>query len=165
MDKMIDNRLLGIAKKAGLLEIGEESVSQAAKSRKARLILSAADASESSLRHARGYAELCGCVHAILPSAKDELGALVGRGSPGMLAVTDAGIASKYVSQLAQADPEQYAEAAAKLEASALRAMQRRKEAEAQRRNRKKGKPRSKNRRTDETNEPVRGGQKDEHDV
>jgi ribosomal protein L7Ae-like RNA K-turn-binding protein len=139
----MDNRLLGIAKKAGLLEIGDESVGHAARIKKAKVILSASDASDGSKRRARGYAEQYGSIHLILPSSKEELAAVIGRGSPGMLAILDAGIASKYVSLLAQENASEYGEAAGLLEAKAERVMKRRAEAKAHLRNKRTGKRRT----------------------
>jgi ribosomal protein L7Ae-like RNA K-turn-binding protein len=139
----MDNRLLGIAKKAGLLEIGDDSVGRAARLGKAKVILSASDASEGSKRKARGYAETYGSVHLILPSTKEELGIIVGRGSPGMLTILDAGIAAKYVSMLASSNPGQYSEAAGRLAEKAERVRQRQKEALAHIRNKRTGKRRT----------------------
>ena len=139
----MDNRLLGLAKIAGLLEIGDESVNLAARLKKAKLILSACDASDGSKRRAHGYAELYGAVHLILPSSKEELSAVIGRGSPGMLAILDDGIASKYASLLAQEDQTQYAETAGLLAEKAERALRRRAEANAHIRNKRTGKRRT----------------------
>jgi ribosomal protein L7Ae-like RNA K-turn-binding protein len=139
----MDNRLLGIAKKAGLLEIGDESVGQAARARKAKVILSAADASDRSIRQARSYAEQCGAMHLVLPSTKEELGAIIGRGSPGMLTILDIGIAAKYVSILAESDPDQYSEAAGRLAEKAERVRQRQKEALTHLKNKRTGKGRT----------------------
>lgn len=139
----MDNRLLGIAKKAGMLEIGDESVSRAARSGKAKVILSASDASEGSKRRAHGYAETCGSIHLILPSTKDELSLIVGRGSPGMLTILDTGIAAKYVSMLASSDPGRYGEAAGRMAEKAERVRQRQKEALAHYRNKRTGKRRT----------------------
>jgi ribosomal protein L7Ae-like RNA K-turn-binding protein len=139
----MDNRLLGIAKKAGLLEIGDESVGQAARAGKTKVILSACDASDGSKRRARGYAENYGSVHLILPSSKEDLAAIIGRGSPGMLAILDAGIASKYVSLLAREDAAQYGEIADLLAEKAERVMRRRAEAKTHLRNKRTGKRRT----------------------
>ncbi|SHI04452.1 Ribosomal protein L7Ae [Sporobacter termitidis DSM 10068] len=139
----MDNRLLGIAKKAGLLEIGDESVGHAARVRKAKVILSASDASDGSKRRARGYAEQYGAIHLVLPSSKEELSAIIGRGSPGMLAILDTGIASKYVALLAQEDNAQYGEAAGLLAEKAERMRGRRAEARAHLRNKRTGKRRT----------------------
>lgn len=140
----MDNRLLGIAKKAGFLEIGDESVGQAARAFKAKVILSAADASDRSKRQAESYAEQSGAIHLVLPSTKEELGAIIGRGSPGMLTIMDVGIASKYVSMLAALDSGQYSEAAGRLAEKAERVRQRQKEALTHIRNKRTGKRRTK---------------------
>lgn len=139
----MDNRLLGIAKKAGMLEIGDDSVGHAARLGKVKVILSAADASEGSKKRARSYADSCGSIHLILPATKDELGFIIGRGSPGMLAILDSGIAAKYVSMLAASDPNQYGEAAGRLAEKAERVRQRQKEAMAHLRNKRTGKRRT----------------------
>ena len=140
----MDNRLLGIAKKAGLLEIGDESVGQAARAKKAKVILSAIDASDRSKRQARNYAEQCDAIPLVLPSTKEELSTIIGRGSPGMVAILDIGIATKYVSMLAALDPEQYSEAAGRLAEKATRVRQRQKEALTHLRNIRTGKRRTK---------------------
>ena len=48
MDKLLN--LIGLAKKAGKLEVGEEPVGAAARSKHARLILIASDAPRAPLR-------------------------------------------------------------------------------------------------------------------
>lgn len=139
----MDNTLLGLAKKAGLLEIGGDSVEHAARLGKARVILSARDASDGSKRRAGNYAERYGLTHIVLPSTKEELGAVVGRGAPGVITILDAGIAAKYVSALAQADPDQYDTAAAQLDAVAECLQRRRKKAAQNRRNKRTGRGRT----------------------
>ena len=103
--------LLGIAKKAGRLEIGDESVSSAARAKKARLILTASDASDGLKRRAGHYAAEGNTMHLTLPFDKYELGSEVGRGAPGMLAITDIGIAASFVGKLANDQPEVYGDA------------------------------------------------------
>ena len=49
--------LLGIARKAGRLEAGEEPVAAAARSRQAKLIAVASDAAENSVRRASHFAQ------------------------------------------------------------------------------------------------------------
>lgn len=139
----MDNTLLGIAKKAGLIEIGDECVNNAVRDRKAKVILSASNASDGSKRRASGYAQQHGLLHLVIPFTKEDLGAVIGRGMPGMIAILDAGIAAKYVAKLAQADPVQYGEAAAKLNEAAEQLQQRRKEALAHTRNKRTGKRRT----------------------
>ena len=135
---------LGIAKKAGFLEIGEESCFSAVSSKKARLLISASDASDNSKRNAKRMSELINVPHIDYCRTKEELGAMVGRGSPGVIAVTDVGLAAGFVSRLANEEPGVYGEALEQLEKRANRAAERRKEARAHQRNVRTGKRRRK---------------------
>ena len=118
---------LGLAKRAGKLEIGEESVAAAAHSGKVRLMISASDAAERSQRRALSLAEETGCIHITVPFTKADLGSVLGRGSPGIIAVTDAGLASGFLNKLAAEDAEAYGEAAVQMKAKADRIAARRK--------------------------------------
>ena len=83
MDSVL--HLIGIARKAGRLEIGEEPVGAAARARQARLILVAADAAENSARRAAHFAEAGKTCVLRLPYPKSVLGGMVGRASCAML--------------------------------------------------------------------------------
>ena len=66
MDKLLN--LIGLAKKAGKLEVGEEPVGAAARSKHARLILIASDAADNTRRRARHFGDvdrLCGGIRLI----------------------------------------------------------------------------------------------------
>ena len=65
--------MLGLAKKAGRVEIGEEPVGAAARARDARLILLASDAADNTLRRARHFAEAGACLLTQIPATKDEV--------------------------------------------------------------------------------------------
>jgi len=93
--------LLGIAKKAGMIAIGGNDVSIATRKGTAKLILSAADASERAVRRAHDGAKMCGATYVALPYNQAELGQMLGRGSPGTVAVLDAGLASAFLKGLA----------------------------------------------------------------
>lgn len=136
--------LLGIAKKAGRLEIGDDSVSSAARTKKARVILTASDISAGSLRRAENFAEIGNTIHLSLPYTKFELGSTVGRGSPGILAITDIGIASSFVSKLAASDPAKYGSAAELLAKKSARALLRKRETRAHEQNIRTGNRRTK---------------------
>lgn len=99
MDSVL--HLIGIARKAGRLEIGEEPVGAAARARQARLILVAADAAENSARRAAHFAEAGKTCVLRLPYPKSVLGGMVGRASCAMLALTDVGLASALAGKLA----------------------------------------------------------------
>lgn len=99
---------LGLIKRAGKLEIGEKSAEASARSGKAKLILSASDAAGNSVKQARRISEAAGIGHIVLPFCKAEIGAVVGRGLPGLLAVTDEGLAGALVDKLRAALPDIY---------------------------------------------------------
>ena len=97
--------LLGIARKAGKLEAGEESVTASAKAHKARLLLLAADASDRTCRHGESLVT-DNCPLLPLPLTKTELGGAVGRSSCAILALTDVGLANAAVKKLEGVDPQ-----------------------------------------------------------
>ena len=66
--------LLGLAHKAGRVEIGEEPVGSAARAKKARIILVAGDAAASSVRRAMGFANVGSCLCLVIPATKEQLG-------------------------------------------------------------------------------------------
>ena len=84
-DKLLG--LLGLAKKGGRLQSGEEPVGAAAQAGHARLILLASDAAENSRRRAGHFAQLHDTPLHVLPYDKATLGAAVGRGTCAMLAL------------------------------------------------------------------------------
>lgn len=116
--------LLGIARKAGKTEVGEESVAAAAKGHKARLVLLASDAGERTRRHAENLSGEGNCPFLTVPLTKAELGGALGRGACAILALTDVGLASAAVKKLECADPE----VRQRLEHKAEKTLRRRKE-------------------------------------
>ena len=98
--------LLGLAHKAGRVEIGEEPVGSAARAKKARIILVAGDAAASSVRRAMGFANTGSCLCLVIPATKEQLGKALGRTSCAMAAVTDIGFADAVTGKLAALDPE-----------------------------------------------------------
>ncbi len=126
MDKILS--LIGLAKKAGRVEAGEEPVGAAARARNARLILLAADAADNTVRRAGHFADAGACLLARIPADKDALGRAVGRTSCAMLAVTDIGFAEAIAKKLAALDAERYAALAEKLSVKAARAAARKDE-------------------------------------
>ncbi len=117
--------LLGLALRGGRLAVGEEPAALAAKAGQARLLLSSADAAGNTLRRAEHLAEEGHCLHLTLPFSKAELGGALGRGSAAIAALTDTGLAAAVAERLAQADPERYGEAAARMELKRRRAKER----------------------------------------
>lgn len=130
--------LLGLARKAGLAELGEEPVGAAARAGKAYLILVAGDASDHSWRRAKSFAAGTDQQCLRMKESKQELGAAVGRESLAMGAVTDPAMALALVQALAE--PERHNQVLEVLTQKTERRKQRQKEAKAHIRNVRKGK-------------------------
>ncbi|MCI8552926.1 MAG: 50S ribosomal protein L7 [Lawsonibacter sp.] len=120
--------LLGLAKKAGRLEIGEEPVGAVCRSRQARVVLLAADAAPNTRRRAAHFGEAGNVLWIETPFDKAALGFVLGRSSCAMLALTDAGFAAAVGEKLAVRDPDKYGPAARQLRTKADRVLQRQKE-------------------------------------
>ena len=69
--------LVGIAKKARRVEVGEEPVGAAARARQARLIVLARDAADNTCRRAAHFAEAGACPVVQCPYSKEELGGAI----------------------------------------------------------------------------------------
>ena len=143
MGNEVGIKFLGIAKKAGKLEIGEESCGVAARDKKARVILTASDSSDNARRRADYFSTVSAAPHIGIPYTKEQLGREIGRGTPGMLAVTDIGIAASFVSKLASAYPGKYDEAAGRLAEKAEKMALRKREALSHEKNVRMGKRRT----------------------
>lgn len=132
--------LLGLAKKAGRLEIGEEPVGSACRARQARLVLLAADAAPNTYRRAAHFGEAGNVLWLELPFTKEELGFQLGRSSCAMLALTDAGFAAAVSEKLRARDPEKYEAAASQLKQKADKVLRRQKEQRQHEKNLREGK-------------------------
>ena len=132
--------LLGLARKAGRLEIGEEPVGAVCRAHQARLVLLAADAAPNTRRRAAHFGQAGNVLFLELPHTKNELGFLFGRGSCAMLALTDAGLAASLAEKLALRDPLRYGPAAEQLQQKADRMLQRQREKRQHEKNLREGK-------------------------
>ena len=137
MDNIL--HMVGLAFRAGRLEVGEEPVGAACRARDCRLILIARDAADNTFRRVRHFADAGQCLWISIPYTKEELGSAVGRTACAMVAVTDVGFAEAIAKKLAAANPEKYTITAEKLHIKAERAAQRRKEQQAHEKNLRKG--------------------------
>lgn len=133
--------LLGLSRKAGKLEIGEEPVSVAAKGHKARLLLLASDAGERTRRHAERLSQEGNCPLLPLSLTKAQLGQAVGRGACAILAFTDVGLAAAAVKKLAAEDPAGYEQVLHRLEYKAEKTLRRRRETRSREKAARAGKP------------------------
>lgn len=136
MDKALN--YMGLARKAGLIELGEEPVGAAARAQHARLVIVAADASDHTWRRAlsfvNGTEQLCIRV----AFTKDQLGMAIGRTSLAVAAFTDPALALAFVKALGQ--PEKWKSVLESLDKRTRRVQQRRTEQKAHLRNKKQGK-------------------------
>ena len=130
---------LGLAKRAGRLESGDDTVNMISRNRKAKLILTASDAGRSSLVRAKNSAEAAKCPVAAVPFTKEELGAALGRDTVGVAAITDVGLAHAFVEKL-QGEQGGFEALLETLTAENDRALQRQKEKRRHERNVKRGK-------------------------
>lgn len=134
MDK--SSYYLSLARKGGRVELGEEPVGAAARAGKAYLIVVASDAGDHTWRRAKSFVSGTSQQCLKVSYTKDELGMAVGRTSLALAAFTDAALALAFVQSLPAPD----AAVAEALSAKVQRLRTRRKEAEAHRRNLRKGK-------------------------
>lgn len=132
--------LLGLARKARYLEVGEEPVGAVCRARSAKLVLLAQDAAPNTRRRCAHFGQAGDVLWLELPFSKEELGAQLGRSSCAMLALTDAGLAAAVAGKLALRDPERYGPAAQQLQEKAKRVLQRQKERRQHEKNLRQGK-------------------------
>ena len=132
--------LLGLAKKAGRLELGEEPVGAVCRARQARLVLLASDAAPNTARRAAHFGQAGNVLWLELPFTKAELGDRFSRSSCAMLALTDAGFAAAVAEKLAARDPERYGPAAQQLREKADKVLQRQREQRRHEKNLREGK-------------------------
>ena len=135
MDKALN--YLALARKAGLIELGEEPAGAAARSQHARLMVVAQDATDHTWRRACSFVAGTEQICIKVPFTKDQLGQAVGRTSLALAAFTDAAMALAFLKALGQ--PETYARELEELEKKTSRLQQRQKEARAHERNKARG--------------------------
>ena len=134
--------LLGLARKAGKLELGEEPVGALCRARHARLVLLADNAAPNTYRRAAHFGEAGNVLWLALPHTKEELGFVFGRGSVAIMALADAGLAATLVDKLAAMDPTRYGPAAEQLQVKADKMLQRQREKRQHEKNLRMGKVR-----------------------
>lgn len=99
--------LLGLARRAGRLELGEDMTAEAVGAHKARLIVLASDTGANTARKTRVMAGERVPV-AVLKSNRAELGGALGRDTCAVCAVTDMGFTAK-LAELLRAEDEAFA--------------------------------------------------------
>ncbi len=136
MDKALN--YLGLARKAGKAELGEEPVNGVTRAVRAALVIVAKDASDHTWRRANSFvAGTNQCVLSV-PFTKGELGFAIGRQELAIAALTDAALAQAFVKSLPQT--EKTVQVLEALEEKVRREKQRQKEAKAHQKNVRFGK-------------------------
>ncbi len=121
MDKAL--RYMTLARKAGRLAVGETGCGAAFASGKARLLLLASDASESTRKRAKKMLYGRRAPLRTLPWSRAELSELLGKNSCGMMCFTDLPLASRFASSMSEllGDWSDTAELLSQREAKAVR--------------------------------------------
>lgn len=136
MDKALN--YLSLARKAGLVELGEEPVGDITRAGKACVVLVASDASDHTWRRALSFVAYTDQQCVRLPYDKDQMGQAVGRTSLAIAAITDAPLALAMLKSLPE--PERFQAAITVAAEKAAKVKQRQSEAKAHIRNVRKGK-------------------------
>ena len=136
MDKALN--YLALAKKGRLIELGEEPVGAITRAIKGRLVIVASDASDHTWRRAKSFVAGTEQQCLSVPFTKEELGFVVGRTSLAIAAFTDVALALAFVKALP--DQEKVKKEAEFLEAKSKKMRQRKKEADAHKKNVRFGK-------------------------
>ena len=131
MDKALN--FLSLARKAGAAELGEEPAGAAARAGKAYLLIVAGDSGDHTWRRAKAFAAGTTQQTIRLPYSKDEMGMATGRSSLAIAAITDVALALALANALPER--EKYADAIAVLEEKTRQQKQRKKEAQAHKKN------------------------------
>lgn len=138
MDNTRALNYVALAKKGRMIELGEEPVGAITRAGKGYLVVVASDASDHTWRRAKSFVAGTDQQCVRTPFTKDELGFVVGRTSLAIAAFTDAALALAFAKALP--DQEKVKDTVAFLEEKSKKLRQRKKEADAHRRNVRMGK-------------------------
>ena len=136
MDKALN--YLALAKRGRLVELGEEPVGAITRTGKGYLVVVAKDASDHTWRRAKSFVAGTDQQCLSVPFTKEELGFVVGRTSLAIAAFTDVALALAFVKALP--DQEKVKKEMEFLEAKSKKMRQRKKEADAHKKNVRFGK-------------------------
>jgi ribosomal protein L30E len=106
---------IGIARKGGAIELGENSAGALVKAGKAKLLIVAQDTSEAAKRRAEGYVFASRTPLLEVPFTKAQLSQISGKSGGSMAAFRDLGLASSFADALAAEAGERYGPVAAAL--------------------------------------------------
>ncbi len=133
-------KYIGLARKAGSIELGETNSGAVVRAGKAKLLIVAADSSDNAKSKAENFVYGRKTPLVSVPFTKEQISETTGVNGCSMAAFTDIGLASAFLSQLAESDPS-YTSVAQQLAEKNEKAKKRKREAAAHERNKKIGKP------------------------
>lgn len=119
---------LGLIRKAGKVDIGEEPVGAACRSRASSLVVIANDTTDNSIRRASHFASIAKVPHVSIPLGKAQLGDALGRPPCAMISINDIGFAAALIKKLMSTDPTLYTSAYEELVPKAKKSIARKKE-------------------------------------
>lgn len=98
--------LLGLAKRAGKLEVGDEAARAAISAGKTRLVIIASDASDRTRETFEFIADNAGVAHINVEETRADLGNALGRRPSAVVAVCDVGIAAALAKNISEGNEE-----------------------------------------------------------
>ena len=129
---------IGLAKKAGSIELGETNTGAAIRAGKGKILVLASDASENARRRAENFVSGTQIPLVTLPFSKAEISQVSGTAGCSMATFTDIGLAAVFIRTLAESETA-FIQTAELLEEKSKKAQMRKKEAQAHEKNIKLG--------------------------
>ena len=100
--------LLGLMRRAGAIELGEDNSAEAVRAGKAKVLLFSSDVSETARRKMLGISHGRNVETVPVHYTREELGSALGVKSCAMAALTDMGFSNALMKELAVRSPEEY---------------------------------------------------------
>lgn len=129
---------IGLAKKAGSIEVGETNTGAAIRAGKGKILVLASDASDNARRRAENFVSGAQIPTVTMPFTKAEISQATGTPGCSMAAFTDVGLAAVFMAALAENEPS-YMETAELLAQKNQKALMRKREALAHEKKMKTG--------------------------
>ena len=129
---------IGLAKKAGAIEVGETNTGAAIRAGKGRILILASDASDNAKRRAENFVHGTQTPLVSVPFSKEEISQVSGADGCSMAAFTDVGLAAVFMAALAENEPS-FQQTAELLAQKNQKVQQRKKEALAHEKKMKTG--------------------------
>lgn len=129
---------IGLAKKAGAIELGETNTGAAIRAGKGKVLILASDASENAERRAENFVSGTQIPLVTVPFSKAEISQVSGTAGCSMAAFTEIGLAAVFMASLSESEPS-FRQTAELLEQKSKKAQMRKNEALAHEKNKKLG--------------------------